>query len=138
MGKGEELILFEKNSNLFSTSYSNSKKQNGGKQTKQMEELRRRILPDTDEELAKFISLFQKGEMPASESGMERHFELAKEKPNAFYNHGVVLALSFGGTNTKVMLASMKDGQIMVNFMSMQKKIRNSTRNLTTIWINCF
>lgn len=95
-------------------------------------------MPDTDEELAKFISLFQKGEMPASESGMERHFELAKEKPNAFYNHGVVLALSFGGTNTKVMLASMKDEQIMVNFMSMQKKIRNSTRNFTTIWINCF
>lgn len=95
---------------------------------KQMEELRRRILPDTDEELAKFISLFQKGEMPASESGMERHFELAKEKPNAFCNHGVVLALSFGGTNTKVMLASMKDGQIMVNYVHAEENPEQHTK----------
>ena len=65
----------------------------------QMEQIQKRLLPDTDRELADFIALFRAGEMPSSESGMEQHFRIAKQKPSAFYNHGAVLALSFGGTN---------------------------------------
>lgn len=76
--------------------------------------MRRRLVPDTWEELDAFIEAFRNGTMPASWSGMERHFAIAKEKPESFRNHGSVLAVSIGGTNTKAMLASMRDGRLWV------------------------
>ena len=76
--------------------------------------MRRRLVPDTQEELNAFLSAFRDGTMPASWSGMEKHFAIAQEKPEAFRNHGDVLAISIGGTNTKAMLASMRDGRLFV------------------------
>lgn len=93
----------------------------------QMEQIQKRLLPDTDRELADFIALFQSGEMPSSESGMEEHFRVAKQKPAAFYDHGTVLALSFGGTNTKVMLASMRGGQMVVDYVRAEENPEQHT-----------
>ena len=76
--------------------------------------IRRRLVPDTQAELNAFIQAFRDGTMPASYSAMERHFAIAKEKPEGFRNHGSVLAISVGGTNTKAMLASMRDGRLWV------------------------
>ena len=93
----------------------------------QMKQLRQRLLPDTNRELNDFLSLFQKGEMPASESGMERHFTIAKQKPQAFCNHSTVLALSFGGTNTKVMLASMRGGRMVADYVHAEENPEHNT-----------
>ena len=93
----------------------------------QMEQIQKRLLPDTDRELADFIALFRAGEMPSSESGMEQHFRIAKQKPSAFYNHGAVLALSFGGTNAKVMIASMRGGQMVVDYVRAEENPEQHT-----------
>ena len=92
-----------------------------------LKQLSARLLPDTTEELAYFLKLFETGEAPASYSGMERHFALAKQKPEAFRNHKTVLALSFGGTNTKVMLGSMQDGQVVVDYVRAEENPEEHT-----------
>ncbi len=92
-----------------------------------MKQLKNDLLPDTEKELEYFLELFRKGEMPSSESGMEQHFLLAKQKPEEFCSHGTVLALSFGGTNTKVMLASMKDGQMTAEYVRAEENPEKNT-----------
>lgn len=82
-----------------------------------MEALRQRLVPDTYEELREMMGLFDRGEMPDYPAGMERHFAVAKKKPEDFKNHGVVLGISIGGSNTKVMLGAMKDGFLEVRHL---------------------
>ena len=85
------------------------------------ENLYSRLIPDTNAELKDFIGRFQKGEMPGTYSGMERHFLIAKQKPHDFMNHAPVLAISFGGSNTKVMIASMRDGYLCADYIRAQE-----------------
>ena len=82
-----------------------------------METLSRRLTPDTYEELREMISLFERGEMPDYPAGMERHFAVAKKKPEDFKNHAAVLGISIGGSSTKVMLGAMKDGFLEVKHL---------------------
>ncbi len=82
-----------------------------------METLRKRLVPDTYEELAYMIRMFDEGNMPVYPAGMEEHFRVAKQKPEAFRNHSTVLAISLGGTNTKIMLASMKGGRLCAEYV---------------------
>lgn len=82
-----------------------------------METLSRRLTPDTYEELREMIGLFERGEMPDYPAGMERHFAVAKKKPEDFKNHAAVLGISIGGSSTKVMLGAMKDGFLEVKHL---------------------
>ncbi len=91
------------------------------------ENLRSRLIPDTEAELRDFIERFRTKTMPGSYSAMERHFEIAKEKPYAFRNHGPVLAVSIGGSNTKVMIASMDDGFLTVQYARAQENPEEPT-----------
>ncbi len=80
--------------------------------------LEKRLSIDPEVELQKLLSMFQTGEMPVFNAGMARHFEIAKAKPDEFINHPPVLGISFGGTNTKIILASMKGGEMMIHRVS--------------------
>ena len=82
-----------------------------------METLRKRLVPDTYAELAYMIRMFDEGGMPVYPAGMAEHFHVAKEKPDAFRNHSTVLAISLGGTNTKIMLASMREGRLWAEYV---------------------
>jgi len=84
------------------------------------ENLRKRLIPDTDAELDYFLDLFRAHSVPGAYCAMEPHFAIAKEKPEGFRNHPTVLALSFGGSNTKVMLAHMKDGVLWAEYLHAQ------------------
>lgn len=71
----------------------------------------------TEKELTSLIRVLQSGDGPVFPSGMTEHFKIAKQKPERFRNHGDVLAISLGGTNTKVMLASMQNGSLSVEYV---------------------
>ena len=85
-----------------------------------MENLAARIGADTDRELQQMIELFQTHNMPLTDCAMRKHFEIAKIRPEAFRNHRQVLAFSFGGSNTKVMLGHTKDGEIYADALIAQ------------------
>lgn len=71
------------------------------------------IVPEA--ELTKLIGMFKARSMPEYHAGMTDHFRIAKEKTGAFADHPKVLGISFGGTNTKLMLASMKNGDLTLH-----------------------
>jgi len=76
-------------------------------------DLAARIKPDATEELRTLIGMLGTGSWPAFPAGMERHFEIAKRKPVEFQDHPPALGLSIGGTNTKLIIASMKGGHLV-------------------------
>jgi hypothetical protein len=80
--------------------------------------LEKRLSIVPEQELEKLLSMFKAEEMPVFNAGMTRHFEIAKAKPDEFVNHPPVLGISFGGTNTKIVLASMKGGELMIHRVS--------------------
>lgn len=90
--------------------------------------IKSRLIPDTEAELVDFIERFRKHTVPGTYSAMEEHFLIAKSKPAEFLNHHSVLAISFGGTNTKVMIASMKNGYIRVEYIKSQENPENVTQ----------
>jgi hypothetical protein len=59
--------------------------------------------------------MFKCGEMPEFNAGMTDHFLIAKEKREVFLNHPKALGISIGGTNTKIILAAMKNGELVVH-----------------------
>ena len=73
-----------------------------------------RLAFDRDAELIRLIELFREGRAPVFSSGMKPHFRIAKQKPDGFRNHKSVLGISLGGTNLKLMIASMVDGRLWV------------------------
>ena len=79
--------------------------------------LLKRLDTDMDAELARLIGLFRDGKAPVFNSYMKEHFRIAKSKPDAFTNHPPVLAVSLGGTNLKLMIAEMKDGIMLVEYV---------------------
>ena len=78
-------------------------------------QIRDRMWLKPEEVLEDLLKRFDNGTIPETNSHMEHHFKVAKHKPETFRNHGKVLAVSFGGSNTKVMLASTEDGFLRVN-----------------------
>lgn len=92
------------------------------------ENLYNRLIPDTNAELQDFIARFKRNEMPQTYSAMERHFEVAKKKPEDFKNHGSVLAISFGGSNTKIMIASMRGGRLYAEYIRAQENPKENLK----------
>lgn len=80
----------------------------------EIEKIRDRMWIDPEELKKDFERRFRENNLVETESFMDYHFRVAKLKPEGFINHRKVLAISFGGSNTKIMLASMKNGQMMV------------------------
>ncbi len=74
-----------------------------------------RLQFDPDEDFARLREEFRAGRLPIVRSPMAEHFRQAREKTRSFLNHGPVLAVSIGGSNTKVMLASMDNGRLCVH-----------------------
>ncbi len=84
---------------------------------KELLELQSRLIPDMNWELEDFICRFKENRMPSTYSAMEKHFQIAKIKPPSFTDHKKALAISMGGSNTKIMLASMKQGLMYVDYV---------------------
>jgi hypothetical protein len=80
--------------------------------------LQKRLSIIRDDEFRTLLSMFKSSEMPEFNAGMTDHFRIAKEKQDGFFNHPKVLGISVGGTNTKVILASMKNGELEVHHAS--------------------
>ncbi len=90
-----------------------------------MPTLLERLACDGDKEFLRVSRILLSGQGPVFHAGMERHFEVAKRKPPSFTEHGPVLAVSIGGTNIKIMLASMRRGHMVahhVRLMSIPDK----------------
>ena len=86
----------------------------------QTEIIRERISADTDKELFYLIDLFKDGGMPGQDCHMKDLFAVAKTRPESFRNHSKVLGLSFGGSNTKVILGHTEDGEIYADYLMAQ------------------
>jgi hypothetical protein len=56
--------------------------------------------------------------MPEFTAGMTGQVRIAKEKRDGFIHHPTGLGISVGGTNVKIILASMKDGELLVHHVS--------------------
>ncbi len=77
-----------------------------------------RLAFDANDDLMRLHNCHQEGRLPIVPSLMREHFRIAKEKPDRFRNHARVLAFSVGGSNTKVMIASMEDGELVVHHVA--------------------
>lgn len=92
---------------------------------KELLELQKRLIPDLDQELEDFICRFKENRIPSTYSAMEKHFQIAKRKPSSFTGHKRALAISMGGSNTKIMLASMKQGLMYVDYVRAMENPRD-------------
>ena len=77
--------------------------------------LKKRLSIVPEDELKKLLGMFIDHSMPEFSAGMTNHFRIAKEKGDAFTNHPKALGISFGGTNTKIILASMRNGCLILH-----------------------
>ena len=70
-----------------------------------------RLRFDGERDLGRLLRAFR-GKEPffLVSAGLEEHFTIARRKPGPFRDHEPVLAVSFGGSNTSVMLAHMEGG----------------------------
>lgn len=84
-----------------------------------------RLKYDADADFLKLAGFFKAGTAPIFAAGMKKHFEIAKQKPQRFLNHPPVLAISLGGTNLKLMIASMKNGNMCVEYV---KSLKNPSK----------
>lgn len=73
---------------------------------------------DPDKDMKRLLNAIQNNKVSILPTGMKRHFEIAKRKPAGFKDHDTVLGISIGGSNTKVILASMKTGGLVVHHLS--------------------
>jgi hypothetical protein len=73
---------------------------------------------DPDKDMKRLLNAIQNNQVSILPTGMKKHFEIAKLKPAGFKEHDTVLGISIGGSNTKVILASMKAGRMVVHHLS--------------------
>ena len=75
-----------------------------------------RLAFDGDGDFRRLLAAFR-GDHPffLVPTGLETHFAIARRKPARFRDHRPVLAVSFGGSNTSVMLASVEHGVPVVH-----------------------
>jgi hypothetical protein len=77
--------------------------------------LEKRLSIVPEEEFKKLLGMFASRSMSEFNAGMTEHFRIAKEKGSNFSNHPPALGISVGGTNTKIMLASMREGNLILH-----------------------
>lgn len=83
-----------------------------------MKDLIARLRVDPDKDLKRLLKAIDNNGVSILPTGMEKHFEIARLKPAGFRDHDTVLGISIGGSNTKVILASMKGGRLVVHHLA--------------------
>ena len=78
---------------------------------------RLRSICDRRWDLDRLLEAYLNDDSNNYERGSKRDFELVRNKDPRYMDHGEVLALSFGGSNTKLMLASTKNGHMVIGHM---------------------
>lgn len=78
----------------------------------------KKLRVDPDKDLKRLLQAVKNNSVLILPTGMEKHFEIAKRKPAEFRDHKPVLGISIGGSNTKVVLASMANGRPVVQLLS--------------------
>ena len=73
-----------------------------------------RIVNSRDKDLGYLVESMRIDGQPGGMTSLKPYFQTARTKPAEFRDHGEVLAVSIGGTNVKVMLASMAGGVVQV------------------------
>ena len=73
---------------------------------------------DPDRDLKRLLDAVNNNSVSILPTSMGKHFEIAKLKPAEFRDHEPVLGISIGGSNTKIVLASMAAGRPAVHLMS--------------------
>jgi hypothetical protein len=81
-----------------------------------MASIHERLEFDPDRDLERLLRGFRQQEIGRSPSGMRDHFRVARRKPRGFRDHPPLLAISLGGTTTKLMLATMRDNHLVVHY----------------------
>ena len=74
-------------------------------------------LCDGNEDLRRLLTAYLQDDSNDYERHSAEHFLLVRKRDERYMNHGPVLGLSFGGSNTKLILASTKDGVLQVHHM---------------------
>jgi len=67
---------------------------------------------DPEQDLRRLLEFWD--EVPGTPSLIKPHFEIAKKKPDVFFEHGPALAISIGGSTTKKAIAAMHRGQLVI------------------------
>jgi len=83
-----------------------------------MKDLIDKLRVDPDRDLKRLLEAINNNKVSILPTGMERHFEIARLKPARFRDHDTVLGISIGGSNTKVILASMKAGRLVIRHLA--------------------
>ncbi len=73
-----------------------------------------KIINNRDENLRRLIGIYLEKGLPGFPTVLKKYFSAAREHPEEFRNHERILAISIGGSNVKVMLASMENGAAKV------------------------
>ena len=92
-----------------------------------LQDLKKRIIPDMDTELAHLIECFQNNQIPSCYANMDEAIAVAKSKDSLFDNDRLVLGVSIGGSNTKLILMRCKDKQFCVEYIASRKNPTDST-----------
>ncbi len=79
--------------------------------------LKDRLLCDPERDLLLLWEAFEKGTFGIIPGPMAPHFDMAKKKPDCFMTHPPVLAVSIGGSNTKLMIAEREKGILKVRYI---------------------
>lgn len=68
-----------------------------------------------EEDFLRLWDSYRRGSFKIVPGPMERHFEIARRKPASFLDHPPVLGISVGGSNTKLMIAERRNGELLVD-----------------------
>ena len=77
--------------------------------------LAQRLSCDPAAELRAMIASQKAGTAPQFFADLDVEFRVAKEKPREFLDHGPVLGIAIGGTNAKVIAASLCSGSLTID-----------------------
>lgn len=83
-----------------------------------MNNLMSKLRVDPDMDLKRLLDTINNDSVSILPTGMGKHFEIAKMKPAEFKDHEPVFGISIGGSNTKIVLASMAAGRLAVHQLS--------------------
>jgi hypothetical protein len=101
---------------LKSPSHTGNRKTESGDVLLLVEE-RLKNLCHGSEDLDRLLTAYLQDDSNDYERHTAEYFQLIRQRDPRYWNHGPVLALSFGGSNTKLMIASTEDGFLKVHHM---------------------
>jgi len=87
----------------------------------QSKDLKERLLYDGDKDFIKLAKEYLVNDQHDYVRNSKELFSIVRKKDTRYINHGPVLALSFGGSNTKLMIASTKTGHLLVHHLKVFK-----------------